>query len=70
VIINHPDAQYEKETEALITATQSKNIVVENSVYFNPIPVVINLTAGSGPVVLQNNILSKESPPHTKWIIR
>lgn len=58
VTINGLDAQHEKETDALIVASGSKRIIVENCNYFDPLNALVSFTNNSSQAILQNNVLT------------
>lgn len=55
------DAQFEKETYALIVAERSKRIVVENCNYFDPLKALVGFINNSSQAVIQNNNIPRKS---------
>jgi hypothetical protein len=66
VTVRALNAQYEKETDALIVANSSKKIVVENCTYFEPLRALISLINNSSQAVLQHNSLIKGTKLYLK----
>jgi hypothetical protein len=60
------NAQYEKDTDALIVADRSKKIVVENCNYFTPLNALVSYKNNTTQGALQNNILTKGSKLYIK----
>lgn len=60
------DAQFEKETDALIVAERCKQIVIQNCNYFEPIRALLSLMNGTSDVIIKSNALPKQSAFYVK----